>query len=442
MDPESGLDGIRNIGILGGAIRAVSEAPLQGRDTVDARGLVVAPGFIDLHQHAHDAPAYRVQALDGTTSAFELEGGTADVTRWYADRAGRTLINHGVAVGHVPVRMAVMGDPGRSSPTGDAARRAATPAELADITGRIDLGLRQGAVAVGVLLGETPGARPWEVVEVFRRAAAHAASVHVHVRELEEPQYFLETEEVIALVAATGAAAHIVHVQSSSGEDTPRVLELLRGARARGLDVTTEAYPYAAGMTSIESASFDDWRTWPDAKFGRFEWPSTGERLTRSTFARYRGTGGLVVDHSNTEEVVRNAVADPLVMIASDGLLENGVGHPRVAGTFARVLGRYVREARALTLMDALRKMTLEPARRLEARVAAIGNKGRIREGADADLVIFDPERVMDRATYREPTLAPAGILHVLVNGVVVVHHGTVDEDVFPGRPIRAATLP
>ncbi len=167
-----------------------------------------------------------------------------------------------------------------------------------------------------------------------------------------------------------------MHVASSSGDDTPRVLDLLRGARARGLEITTEAYPDTAGMTSIESVACDDWRTWPDTRFGRFEWPPTGERLTRQTFARYRSRGGLVADHSNTEEVVRNAVADPLVMIAS----------------------------------DALRKMTLEPARRLEGRVASMRNKGHIREGADGDLVVFDPGVVIDRASYREPALAPEGI--------------------------------
>ena len=438
IDPESGLDAVRHLGIRDGVVRDVSASPLRGRETIDARGLVVAPGFIDLHQHAQDAAAYRVEALDGTTTAFELETGTADVEGWYEARAGRSLINHGVAVGHQPVRMVVMKDPGRGTPTGAAARRAATAAELAEITRRIDDGLQQGAVGVGVLLGETPAARPWEIVEVFRRAASHQASVHVHLRELEEPQYFLETEEVIALVAATGAAAHIVHVQSSAGEDTPLVLALLRGARARGLDVTTEAYPYAAGMTAIESAAFSDWVSWPDAKFARFEWPPTGERLTRATFELYRRTGGLVVDHSNTEAVVRNAVADPLVIIASDGLLAGGVGHPRVAGTFARVLGHYVREERAITLMEALRKMTIEPARRLERRVPAMKRKGRIREGADADLVIFDPARVIDRATYREPTLSPAGIQHVLVRGVAVVRDGTVREDVLPGQPVRA----
>ena len=116
MDPASGLDAIRAVGITAGKIRAVSIQSLQGRDTLDARNLVVAPGFIDLHQHAQDAAGYRVEALDGTTTALELEGGTADVDMWYADRADKALINYGVSVGHEGVRMRVMGDSGVDAP--------------------------------------------------------------------------------------------------------------------------------------------------------------------------------------------------------------------------------------------------------------------------------------------------------------------------------------
>lgn len=438
MDPASGLDALRNVAIRDGRIVEISERSLSGRDSLDARGLVVAPGFIDLHQHAHDSVAYRVEALDGTTTALELEGGTADVDHWYAERAGRSLIHHGVSVGHEPVRMVVMQDPGTTTPTGAAKLRAATDEELAGIAGRIDRGLDRGAVAVGMLIEFTPAATPWEVVEVFRAAARHDAAVHVHMRVLDEPLWFLEMEEVIGAAAATGAAAHIVHLQSSVGEDTPRGLELIRGARSRGLDITTEIYPYTASMSPIEAADNDDWATWPDRKFARLEWALTGERLTRESFGRYRALGGMIVDHNNPEEVVTAAVADPLPMVSSDGLLAAGVGHPRVAGTFARVLGHYVRDVRALSLMDALRKITIEPARRLERRVPGMAAKGRVQVGADADLVLFDPATILDRATYREPTLPPVGIPHVLVAGVQVVRDGVVQAGVSPGRAIRA----
>jgi N-acyl-D-aspartate/D-glutamate deacylase len=442
MDPESGLDAVRNIAIDGDRIAIVSTAALRGRDTIDAHGLVVAPGFIDLHQHAQSAEGYRVEVLDGTTSALELEEGPADVAAWYAARSTGALINYGAGVGHVAVRQAVMGDSAGEVPLGAARDRAATTAELDDIRRRLARGLDEGAVAVGLIVEWTPGARPWEVLETFRVAAEHHASVHIHMRDLDEQHYFLDLEEAIAASAMTGAGVQIVHIQSSALEDTPRMLDLIRGARARGLDVTTECYPYDAAMTSIRSMPDSGWRDKADGWFARVEWPATGERLTRESFPRFWALGGDVVIHNNTEAVVRGAVADSLTMIASDGILHDGIGHPRVAGTFARVLGRYVRDEHALTLMDALRKMTLMPARRLEQRVPAMRRRGRINQGADADLVLFDPRTVADRATYREPTLAPVGIPYVMVNGTIVVRDGRVVEGVHPGRPLRAMVSP
>ncbi len=191
-------------------------------------------------------------------------------------------------------------------------------------------------------------------------------------------------------------------------------------------------------MTEIQSANLDEYEKATEQRLAQLEWPKTGERLTRESFQTYRKMGGPVVLHTNTEEMVAAAVNSPLTMIASDSYWENGTGHPRTSGTFSKVLGRYVREARSLTLMEAIRKMTLMPAQRLESRVAAMKTKGRLRAGADADITIFDAARVIDRSTYREPGLAPVGIRHVIVNGVAVVLNEQLVEGVAPGRAMRA----
>lgn len=433
IDPESGLDAVRNIGIRGGKIAAISARPLSGRATIAARGLVVAPGFIDLHDHGQTEEVYRYRALDGVTSTFELEVGVADIDAFYRERAAGRLINYGASIGHIPVRMAVFADPGGLLPNGPAADQRATDAQIEEMKRRLEAGLRAGAVGVGFGLAYTPAATEWEALEMYRVAARYRAPTFVHLRS-----GMRGLEEVIAASAITGAPLHVVHINSSAGGQIRQMLQIIEEAKSRGLDVTTEAYPYEAGMTSIQSALYADWQSWADERFATFLWPETGERLTRESFARYRARGGNVIGFGNTLENVAVAINSPLTMIASDAFISEGKGHPRSTGTYARVLGQYVREAKTLSLREALRKMTVLPAQRLEARVPAMKNKGRLRVGADADIVVFNPETVRDRSTYTEPTLAPAGIEHVLVNGVPVVRAGLLVEGVKPGRPLRA----
>lgn len=442
IDPESKLDAVRNLGISGGIIRTITRNPLNGRTSIDAKGLVVAPGFIDVHQHGQDQENYRFKVLDGVTTALELEVGTGDVDRWYAEREGKALINYGVSIGHLAVRMDVMHDSGTFFPTGEAARRSATEAEIAEMKQHIERGLRRGAVAVGFGIQYVPKASHWEILEMFRVAAHFGASCHVHLRNagLKEPASSVQAlEEVIAAAVITGAPLHVVHIQSTGGKATPQLLQIIAEAKSRNIDVTTECYPYVAGMTDIKSAIFNDgWQEVFGIDYRDLQWAQTGERLTKESFDRYRETGGYVAIFSMTEDIVETALKSPLTMIASDGILEKGKGHPRTAGTYTRVLGKYVREQRSLTLMDALRKMTLMPAQRLERRVPGMKKKGRIRIGADADLTIFDPAKVIDKSTYEKPAQYAEGIKFVLVNGAVVVSEGKLQSETYPGRAVRA----
>ncbi len=432
VDPESGLDGIRHIGVTNGRIAVITPDRVTARATIDATGLVVCPGFIDLHAHQQTPETYRYQARDGVTTSFELELGTSDIDGWYAARS-RSLINHGVSIGHIPVRMAVMKDPGRIFPTGDAAHRAATSGEIREITQRIAEGLKKGAVSIGAGFAYTPAAAQEELLEVFGISGREQVTIHVHTR-----RGIAGLDEALGLAAQAKAHLHVVHINSTGVAATRELLQAIANARTRGIDVTTEAYPYTAGMTEIQSANLDEYQTANSDRLAQLEWPRTGERLTPESFKKYRQIGGPVVLHTNTEEMVAAAIASPLTMIASDSYWENGTGHPRTTGTFSKVLGRYVREARALTLMDAIRKMTLMPAQRLEGRVAAMKTKGRLRAGADADITIFDAARVIDRSTYREPGVPPVGVRHVIVNGVAVVRNEQLVDGVAPGRAVRA----
>jgi dihydroorotase len=435
MDPESGLDAVRNVGITGGRIAAISASPLQGGTVVDVRGLVVAPGFIDLHVHTHSPELYAFKARDGVTTALELELGAWPVKPWYAEREGKSLINFGASAGHIPATMAVLGDHGGFTPSEATANRVATAEEVRRIRDDLRQGLDQGAIGIGLGINYLPKSSREEILDIFQLAADRKVPCFVHVRHggPVEPGVEDAVQEVIADAAATGAPLHVVHITSVGLRQTPTLLRMIRGARARGLDITTEAYPYTAGMTDISSAIFDT--GWQEHQGGitykDLQWAATGERLTPEAFAKYRKQGGMVAIHSIPEDIVRLALADPMVMIASDSILQNGKGHPRAAGTYARVLGRYVREQHVLTLMDAIRKMTLMPAQRIRQP-----NLGRVKVGADADITVFDPARVIDRATFENPAQYSEGIPYVLVNGVFVVKNGELVKGAAPGRPV------
>src|SRR5271166_7140473 len=439
IDPKSGLDAVRYVGIQGKRIAAISATPWQGRTVVDVKGLVVAPGFIDLHSHGQDDENYHFKAHDGVTTALELEIGVWPVAQFYQSREGKALINFGASSGHVPARMAVMHDTGDFLPRDQAAHRVATDEEKLSIVNTVRQGLDDGAIGIGFGIAYVPTAGREEIFRLFQLAAERHLPVFVHMRGSTDSDGAIPAlQEIIADAAASGAPLHVVHITSVGARKTATCLALIDGARKHGIDVTTEMYPYTASASRIESAIYDgDWPERTGASYHDLQWVATGERLTAETFAKYRKEGGAVIAHTIPPESLQLGLKNPMVMFASDGRMVNGQGHPRSVGTFSRVLGLYVREQKVIPLMEALRRMTLMPAQRLEAAVPAMRNKGRIKIGADADLVTFDPDRVIDKATFENPAQYSEGIEHVMVGGVLVIRNGKFVDGVFPGAGLK-----
>jgi N-acyl-D-aspartate/D-glutamate deacylase len=442
MDPESGLDAIRNVGIEGDRIMRISKEPLAGKRVIDARGLIVAPGFIDLHQHAQDADSGRLKAFDGVTTALEMEIGVPDVAAFLDRKKGRSLINYGSTASHAAARSRAFGTPFSEplliAPAGPATDNSATPEQIERIRERLNTELDAGALGIGMGIQYTPGASRLEILQMFRLAATRNVPVFTHIRSFGrvEPGSSIEAVgEVIGDAAMSGASLQVEHINSSCMADAQECLSMVAGARARGLDVTTEAYPYIAGFTEINSALFNPgWREKLGVGYDALQMPDTGERLTRERFDQLHADPRPieVLIFMNTPERVDAVIANPLVMISSDG--EDG--HPRNAGTFSRILAHYVRELGSVTQMDALRKMSLLPAERLEKSTQAARRKGRLQEGADADIVLFDPKTVTDRATYQSPRIPSLGMKYVIVNGSVLIDEGKLVSGTYPGRPI------
>lgn len=477
IDPESGLDAVRDVGVIGDRIAAVSAAELAGRTSIDARGLVVAPGFIDLHSHGQAIGEGRLQALDGVTTALELEAGAAPVADAYARAAaeGRP-INYGYSASWASLRRHVVGGAPLRGRTGgplddlgsDGWRAPATPAQVAALLRELERELADGALGVGILLGYAPATDPAEYVRVARLAAAAGVPTFTHARPLveQDPTIVVDgAEELTRVAAETGAHMHYCHVNSTSTRHLDRVQALVDAVRAEGATVTTEVYPYGSGMTSIGSDYFHPDRlhvlgatgTPQDVVYARTgETVASVERLLELRAADPSGLAFLkVFDEQSSPERLARICTLPQAVIASDAVpfvvaaghaydpsqwpLPTFVRtHPRSAGTYGRTLRVAVRESGALSLPEALARCTLRPARVLEAAVPAMRRKGRVQPGSDADLVVFDAERVSDAATYQHTVRPSIGFVHVIVNGEAVVRDGRLRPDVLPGRPVRA----
>jgi hypothetical protein len=475
IDPESGLDAVRNVGVTRDKIAAISTGRLEGDEIVDAARLVLAPGFIDLHCHAQTIPAMRMAALDGVTTALELELGGLPIPQAYAsaDIEGRP-INFGFSASWAMARQHVMDDAELDGQGGSYFanfgkprwKELASAEEQLQIVALIERALKDGAIGIGLMLGYAPNSSFAEYVEIARLAKRYDVATFTHARfsNIKEPKTSIEgIEEVISIAAATGAHMHLCHLHSTAGRLLPMATEMFRHAQEAGLRITTEANPWGSASTSIGAA---------------FYAPTNLDRLgltpadilyvpTKQRLAslgefeelRKRDPAGIGIffwldeNKSDDRAILDSAVLYPDAVIATDRfpfflngrilredvwpLPKGAYAHPRGVGSFARILGRYVRERKQLSLSEAIRKSCLLPAQLLERSAPMMRNKGRIKVGADADIVVFDPESIVERATYDDPLQASAGVRHVLVNGVSIVKDGSMQHGALPGRPVR-----
>jgi dihydroorotase-like cyclic amidohydrolase len=473
IDPESALDEVRDVGIVGRRVESISRVPLEGDTVVDVSGRVVAPGLIDLHSHAQTLAGRRLHACDGVTTVLDLEAGRAPVRRAYErDAQLGSPVHYGFSVSWAAARMEVLAgvppDGGLErilDHMADAAwQRAASATELDAIVERLRDGIGDGAIGIGLLMGYAPGVDPVEYTAVARLASTAGVPTFTHSRDLAEtsPSVRIDgAEEVVRAASETGAHMHYCHINSTSARHLDRVHRLVERCRSDGATVTTEAYPYGSGSTAIGAVFLSPERLAArglDAT--RLTYLPTGERVAdagRLLELRAADPGGLVIfdfmddDDPGDHAILRRALQFDGAIVASDGmppvwkdpaldrltwpLPPAAVTHPRTAGCFSRAL-RLWREERT-ALVEALRRCTLLPARVLEGCVPAMRTKGRLHAGADADVVVFDSDRISDQASYQDSTRPSTGIIHVLVDGTFVVRDEHLVVDALPGRGLR-----
>jgi len=471
MDPESGLDAVRNVGIMNGEIDIITEQPITGRETIDAAGHVVAPGFIDLHAHGQSPFDIKTKLRDGVTSPLEIEAGAYPVEVFYKEREGKAQANYAVSIGHVWARMAALDgiDPkGLGMYTGamnacvvDGSqwheKNTDDPNDIERILANIEEGLQQGAVGIGVPVGYYNKCTSAELEAVFALAKRYNTFIATHVRYMSntQPSGIMGVLEVIALSFAYDVPLLIQHIHSTSLHRTKEALALVDAAQKRGLNVLAEAYPYDFG-SSVIGADYlgEGFQENLLMDYSDILYIKTGERMTKELLAKYRkeDPGGFMMMHHMRMEDVDAAMQHEGVIVGSDAMgfadihgknlewddtPDKGVAHPRGAGAYAKTL-RLVRERNYMDLMTAIAKMTYITAKWLEDFVPAMKQLGRIKTGAIADITIFDPDTVTDNAVAETGKFAlpSTGIPYVIVNGIIVVKDSEVLK-VYPGRAIN-----
>jgi N-acyl-D-aspartate/D-glutamate deacylase len=445
IDPDTGFDRVAHVGVDGDTITAIdvdTDRALEARTRIDAQGLVVAPGFIDILSYEPNEYGIWYKIADGVTTNLGMHGINNTADAFFAQYTGRVPCHFGGAFDDPYMRNQLLGLNVSDE---------ALPSQVDQLEEQLRLGIGQGWIGLDLEPEYTPGVQGAEISDLARIAADLGIPVFFHAR-YSEPERNLEgIDEILAVARDTGAAVHVDHITSTGGTYTmPETLARLDAARAEGIDVTACLYPYDFWATTLGSARFGPDPTTGEPAVDRFRIEyedlvivGTDEHLNQTAFDQMRANGEnplVAALGSIPEEEIEAALQTDWIMMGSDAILEPGDNnHPRSTGCFSRLLGRYVRERRVLSLQDALAKATILPATRLERGAPVMAKKGRLQRGAHADITVFDPATILDRGTVESPATESVGVQYVVVSGEIVRDPDGNRTDVLPGQPITSA---
>lgn len=423
-----------NIGIIGSKIERITKDSIKGEEEIDANGLAISPGFVDLISYDPNHVGIDFKVLDGVTSNLAMHGGTEDASSWYRAWGNNGVItNFGASTFITRLRWPIVGYGVDAEMT--------EQDDIDELLEKTRENIENGALGISFSFEYVPGIKN-EIKPLLELAAEYNVPTFYHLRYSDKERGLEGIQEVIDYGKETGAAIHVMHINSTGGTFVmDQALDMVDQAREDGLDITSCFYPYDFWATYIDSARFrPGWQerfniTYEDLQIG-----ATETRITEETFDQYRQQHLLVAAHgSMPEEELIMLLKDPHTMIGSDTIIEpDHNNHPRGAGAYSRVFGKFVREEGVLSMMDAIKKVSYFPAKRMESAAPSMHYKGRIEVGSDADITIFDPDTIIDKATVKAPGTPSEGVEYVLVNGVIVKDRDGLTDVPRPGKPIQS----